>query len=73
MVLKDILEKLIADNEPVLLSDGNKNWEPKDLIENLSNIYLKREAYMQKGMYIAEIDPKGYLGAVMFKIVPKVA
>ena len=73
MVLKEILEKLIADKEPVLLSDGNKNWEPKDLIDNLSNIYLKREAYMQKGMYIAEIDPKGYLGAVMFKIVPKVA
>ena len=73
MVLKEILEKLVADKEPVLLSDGDKNWEAKDLLDHLSTPFLKRPAFMQKGMYIAEIDPKGYLGAVMYKIITKVA
>lgn len=53
------------------MSDGDKDWEASDLLNSLSEIKLKRNAYLQPGMYIAEINEGGYLGAVLYKVKQK--
>lgn len=71
MYLKEILEKLVKDNAPILLSDHNKDWEARALLDNLSEPMLKRQAYLQPGLYIAEINDSGYLGQVLFRVKAK--
>jgi len=53
------------------LSDSNKDWEPSELLENLSEPRLKRQAHMVPGLYIAEISDSGYLGQVLYRIKRK--
>jgi len=72
MCLKDILEKLVEGEAPILLSDSNNDWEAGALLETLSEPMLKRPAYFQPGMYIAEINEGGYLGTVLYKVKQKV-
>ncbi len=71
MSLRDILEKLVQGNAPILLSDSNKDWEAGALLETLSEPMLKRTAFFQPGMYIAEINEGGYLGTVLYKVKQK--
>jgi hypothetical protein len=71
MSLRDILEKVIADKLPILLSDRNKDWEASELLEYLSMPMLKRRAHFQPGMYIALINDGGYLGEVLYRVKPK--
>ncbi len=71
MILKEILEKIVAAGEPILLCDHNREWEASALLENLSEFMLKRQAYLQSGLYIAEINDGGYLGRVMYRIKRK--
>ena len=71
MVLRDILQKIVADGERILLRDRSSDWEASALLETLSEPVLKRPAHMQPGLYIADIDHKGYLGRVLYKIVRK--
>ena len=71
MSLKEILEIIIEKKVPVLLSDSNKDWEARALLENLSEPMLKRVAYLQPGLYIAEINDSGYLGQVLYKVKKK--
>jgi hypothetical protein len=66
--LKEILQKIVEDKSPILLCDSNREWEASSLLANLSEPMLKTNAYFQSGVYIAEIDPKGYLGRVLFKV-----
>jgi len=72
MSLKDILEKLIQAKTPILLSDSSKDWEASALLENLPEPKLKTEAYLQPGLYIAEISGSGYLGRVLYKVKQKI-
>jgi len=71
MSLREILEKLVEDKVPVLLSDNSKDWEAGALLEYLSEPMLKRRAHLQPGLYIAEINDSGYLGHVLFKVKQK--
>ena len=71
MSLREILERIVSNQDQVLLSDSNKDWEAKALLENLSEPMLKRRAHLQPGLYIAEINDAGYLGRVMFKVKAK--
>jgi len=71
MSLKEILEKIIEDKAPVLLSDSDKDWEARALLENLSGPMLKTQASLQPGLYIAEINESGYLGRVLYKVKQK--
>ena len=71
MVLRDILEKLVEDRVPILLSDRSNDWEASSLLENLSGPMLRTQAYLQPGLYIAEIDESGYLGRVLYKVKQK--
>jgi len=68
MNLKEILTGLVDTDAGVLLSDGKRDWEAGALLEELSVPQLKRPAYLQPGMYIAEIDSGGYLGKVLYKV-----
>jgi hypothetical protein len=72
MSLRDILEKLVEKSTPILLSDSNnKDWDAGALLERLSEPMLRRRAYFQPGLYIAEINDGGYLGTVLFKVKQK--
>ena len=71
MSLRDVLSKLVQEKTPILLSDGNNDWEASTLLETLSEPVLKRNAYMQPGLYIAEINSGGYLGQVLYKVKQK--
>lgn len=71
MSLRNILEKIAKSGESILLSDSNKDWEANDLLDNLSEPMLKRQAHLQPGLYIAEINDSGFLGQVLFKIKRK--
>jgi hypothetical protein len=72
MNLQEILTRLVETEEAVLLSDGTGDWEAGSLLDELSTPMLKRPAYLQPGMYIAEIDSRGYLGQVLYKVKKKV-
>lgn len=71
MLLKEILHKLVEDNEPVLLSNNGQDWTANALLESLSEPMLKRQAHLQPGLYIAEINDAGYLGQVLYKLKRK--
>ncbi len=71
MVLQEILEKIVEKNIAILLCDSTNDWEADALLATLSAPMLKRRAYMQAGLYIAEVNEAGYLGTVLYKIKPK--
>ena len=71
MSLREILEKIVKDGVPVLLNANNKDWEASALLDNLSEPMLKRQAYLQPGLYIAEISDSGYLGQVLYRVKQK--
>ena len=70
MILKEILEKLNAADEPVLLQDGTGRWNAAELLARLPVPRLHTPAYLQPGLYIAEISPAGYLGQVLYRLGP---
>ena len=70
MSLRDILEKLVSDKTPVLLSARGKDFKAGDLLISLSKPMLMRRAHMQPGMYIALINDGGYLGEVLYRLKP---
>lgn len=72
MQLKEILQKIVNDDESVLLSDSNQDWEAASLLNSLSEPMLKTKAYLQPGLYIAEISEAGYLGRVLYKVKNRV-
>jgi hypothetical protein len=71
MNLQEILTRMVETEDAVLLSDGTGDWEAGSLLDELSTPKLKRPAYLQPGMYIAEIDSRGYLGQVLYKVKKK--
>lgn len=71
MSLRQILEKLAEDEEQVLLSDRKGDWNANQLLGNLSEPMLRRQAHLQPGLYIALINDGGYLGEVLYRVKPK--
>ena len=71
MSLKEILEGIVANNTPILLCSGDKEYEATTLLETLHPVKLKRQAHLQNGLYIAAISDGGYLGDVMYKVKQK--
>ncbi len=68
MQLKEILKKMVEDAEPIILSNNGQDWTADALLNNLSEPVLKRQAHLQPGLYIAEIDEGGYLGHVLYTL-----
>lgn len=71
MSLREILQKIIEKNYPILLADDENEWEPATLLATLPAPVLRRSAHMQSGLYIAEVNESGYLGRVLYKIKRK--
>ena len=71
MSLKEILEKIATTNEAILLGDSSQDWEASALLDTLSAPKLATKAYLQPGLYIAEVNEGGYLGRVLYKIKQK--
>ena len=69
--LREVLTAIVQHNTPILLNDGTNDWEAGTLLETLSEPMLKRNAHLQPGLYIAEINSGGYLGQVLYKVKPK--
>ena len=69
MTLKEILQKLQNEGNRANLSNGTGATDPGSLLESLSVRMLERPAYLQPGLYIAEINEDGYLGQVLFRFV----
>jgi hypothetical protein len=67
MILKKILQNLADDGNPVLVNNDRVFAEAKVHLSSLSEMMSKREAYLQPGMYIAEITETGYLGQVLYR------
>ena len=73
MSLKEILMKLVEQKSPILLCDSQSEWEAESLLGSLSAPRLSASAYLQPGLYIAEINEGGYLGQVLYKLKEKPA
>ena len=59
MVLREILQQLVEDDEQVWLSDRKGDWNANQLLGNLSEPMLRRQAHLQPGLYIIEIHSEG--------------
>lgn len=68
MSLKEILMSFAGKQDGLLLQDSGGEWAAETLLEKLSDSRLRTAAYLQPGLYIAEINEGGYLGRVLYKI-----
>ena len=71
MILKEILQKIVDDDDKILLCENGRDWEASELLESLSEPRLRVLAHLQPGLYVAEISEKGYLGRVLYKLKAK--
>lgn len=71
MRLKEILQKMNDEDQKFLLNNNGQNWEATDLLNELSEASLNVQAYLQPGIYIAEINDRGYLGSVLYRLTQK--
>ena len=68
MSLKEILEKFVREEAACQLWDGSRNWNADELLGALPHTRLMIRAYLQPGLYIAEISEAGYLGRVLYTL-----
>jgi len=68
MCLKDVLEKIVADNQAVVLRDSRQEWKAADLLQKLSTGMLKRPVHMLPGVYIAALTESGLMGEVLYRL-----
>jgi hypothetical protein len=71
MILKECLEKIVEDKQPVVLKDYRQEWEAGDLLTTLSVPMLKRQVHMLSGVYIAAVTESGLMGEVLFRLRAK--
>ena len=71
MNLREVLQEIDKNREPVLLSDRETDWEAGVLLNKLSEPMLNRKVFLQPGLYIAEINEAGFLGTVLFRLKTK--
>jgi hypothetical protein len=71
MILKECLEKIVDDKQPVLLKDHRREWEARDLLSDLSVPMLKRQVHMLSGVYIAVVTESGLMGEVLYRMRAK--
>jgi hypothetical protein len=67
MKLREILQKMVDDGNLANLSNGNGAIDAQTLLRTLSEPILEGLAYIQPGLYIAEMNERGYLGRILFR------
>ena len=68
MSLREILKKIIEKQEPILLYNSSDNFKAEDLLASLPDTKLNIRSFYQKGLYIARINDKGFLGDVLYRV-----
>jgi len=71
MSLREILENMVENDDPVLLVSGGQEYEASNLLQSLHKMTLRTPAHLQSGLYIAAINEGGYLGEVLYKLKQK--
>jgi hypothetical protein len=71
MCLKEALEKIVNDQQAVLLKDSRREWEAGELLSSLSAGTLKRPVHMLSGVYIAAVMESGLMGEVLYRLRAK--
>ncbi len=71
MILRDILQQIVDEGNTAEMSNGNGATEAVTLLKTLSEPMLNRQAHLQPGLYIAELDENGYLGRVLLRFTQK--
>jgi hypothetical protein len=71
MCLKDVLNKIIADNPAVVLRDSRQEWDAAGLLQKLSSGMLQRPVHMLPGVYIAALTESGLMGEVLYRLHAK--
>jgi hypothetical protein len=71
MSLREVLEKIVNDKQPVTLRDSRQEWEASDLLNCLSTGMLGRPVHMLPGIYIAALTPSGLMGEVLYRLKVK--
>ena len=71
MKLREILQKIVDDGNHAKFSNDNGATDAHTLLRTLSKPKLESNAYIQPGLYIAEISESGYLGRVLFRFNKK--
>lgn len=67
MNVREILQTLADNGNPVLERDDKTVADANIHLTTLPENILKRNAHLQPSMYIAEISDGGYLGRVLFR------
>ena len=67
MKLREILQKLVDEGNLANINHLDKTTDASTLLKILSDPILESSAYLQPGLYIAEINEQGYLGTVLFR------
>ena len=67
MTLRDILQKMAIEDHAIKLSHNDEIFDLNGLLETLPEPVLNRQAFLQPGLYIAEINEGGYLGEVLLR------
>lgn len=68
MKLREILKSLIEKKEKILLYNSHGSFNPEELLNTLPETKLNILSYYQKGLYIARLNEKGFLGDVLYRI-----
>jgi hypothetical protein len=68
MNLKELLTRMVEKKAGLILTSPRGSFSPQALLNTLPQTSLNTPAYYQPGLYIAEINASGYLGAVMYKV-----
>lgn len=68
MSLKEILEKIAADQASVCLSNANGSYKAQELLNTLPDNKLKIRSFYQQGLYIAKISEAGFLSDVLYRV-----
>jgi hypothetical protein len=65
--LKEILQRLADEGNTVIFDNDKSPADVTVLLNTLSERMLMKKAHLQPGMYIAEINDKGYLGSIIYR------
>ncbi|MEN8155242.1 MAG: hypothetical protein ABFR75_14605 [Acidobacteriota bacterium] len=68
MILKEILNKIVENQQSILLCDSSNSFNAEELLASLSDTKLNIRSFYQQGLYIARIDDKGFLGDVLYRV-----
>lgn len=68
MILKEILNGIIEKQQSILLYDSSNSFSAEELLASLPDSKLNIRSFYQRGLYIARIDDKGFLGDVLYRV-----